>query len=195
MEQDSVLWPAFYKQLSQRITITIMLDIEFTEQEQLALHDERFHHPHPRVQQKMEALWLKSQGVPHHQIARLTSISENTLRTYLNEYLEGGIESLKQVNFRRPQSELAQHRKTIEDYFRQHPPATINQAIAKIEELTGIRRSPTQVRVFLKAIGMRCFRVGVLPAKADPEIQEDFQKKARTPLGRSDRGSACGLLC
>jgi len=28
---------------------------------------ERFNHPHPFVQRKMEALWLKSQGLPHQQ--------------------------------------------------------------------------------------------------------------------------------
>ncbi len=155
-----------------------MVEIQFTEQDQLALHYERFHHPHPRVQQKMEAVWLKSHGLPHHEIARLVAISENTLRTYLQEYLDGGIEMLKQVNFRRPQSEMAQHRETIEDYFRQHPPATINEAIAKIEELTSIRRSPTQVRLFLKALGMRCLKVGVLPAKADPDVQDAYKKKS-----------------
>jgi len=30
--------------------------MQFTEEEKNALHHERFHHPHPRVQQKMEAL-------------------------------------------------------------------------------------------------------------------------------------------
>jgi len=154
-----------------------MIEITFTEQAQLALHHERFHHPHPRVQQKMEAVWLKSQGLAHHEIARLVRISENTLRTYLNEYLDGGLESLKEINFRRPQSELAPHRATIEAYLQQHPPATINEAVAKIEELTSIRRSPTQVRVFLKSMGMRCLRVGVLPAKADPDVHEAFKKK------------------
>ncbi len=155
-----------------------MLEIQFTEQDRLALHYERFHHPHPRVQQKMEAVWLKSQGLPHHEIARLVCISENTLRTYLSEYLDGGVESLKEINFRRPQSDLAAHRATIEAYLQQHPPATINEAVFRIEELTGVRRSPTQVRLFLKSLGMRCLKVGVLPAKADLEIQEDFKKSS-----------------
>lgn len=48
----------------------------------------------------------------------------------------------------------------------------------KIEELTGIKRSPTQVRVFLKKIGMKCRKVGVMPSKADPEIQDAFKKKS-----------------
>jgi transposase len=78
--------------------------MEFTEEEQQALHYERFHHPHPRVQQKMEVVWLKSQGLPPHEMARLSGVCENTARTYLAEYRAGGIERLKQLNFHRPQS-------------------------------------------------------------------------------------------
>jgi len=159
-----------------------MIQIEFTEAEKEALHYERFHHPHPRVQQKMEALWLKSQGLPHHQITTLAGISENTLRSYLQEYVEGGLEQLKKVNFYRPESELMQHQTTVEAYFRENPPATINEAVAEIEELTGIKRSPTQVRLFLNKLGMRCLKVGVIPAKADPDKQEAFKKKIWSPV-------------
>ncbi len=40
-----------------------MTRLHFTEEEQQALHKERFEHPHPRVQQRMEVLWLISQGI------------------------------------------------------------------------------------------------------------------------------------
>jgi len=51
--------------------------------------------PHPRVQLKMEVLWLKSQKIPHQKICQLAGISPNTLLTYLRDYQEGGIEKLK----------------------------------------------------------------------------------------------------
>lgn len=154
-----------------------MLRLQFTDADQQALHYERYHHPHPRVQQRMEALWLKSQGLPHQQIAQLVGISGNTLRAYLQLYQAGGVEGLKQLNFYRPQSTLAEHRETIASHIREHPPQTINEAVAQLEQLTGIKRSPTQVRLFLKQLGVKCLRVGVLPAKADPDAQEEFQKK------------------
>ncbi len=153
-----------------------MITLEFTEAEKHSLHYERFHHPHPRVQKKMEALWLKSQGLPHKEITKLTGISPNTLRSYLRDYQSGGIEKLKEVNFYRPQSELVNHTQTLEAYFRSAPPASINEAIAQIESLTGIKRSPTQVRSFLKSRGMRCLKVGVIPSKADPDVQLDYKK-------------------
>jgi transposase len=155
-----------------------MLQLEFSEADKHALNHERYHHPHPRVQQRMEALWLKSQGLPHHQIATLCAISSNTLRAYLKLYQAGGMEALKQLNFYRPQSRLSEQRETLEAPLRAHPPHTINEAISVIEALTGIRRSPTQVRLFLKHLGLKCLKVGLLPAKGNPQEQEAYQKKS-----------------
>ena len=154
-----------------------MIKIQFTEEAIDELRYQRFNHPHPRVQRKMESLLLKSDGLPHHQITRILCISENTLRQYLREYEEGGIEALKTLHFRKPQSELAEHRQSLEAYFEEHPPATVNEAAARIEEITGIRRGLTQVRKFLDSLGLRPRKIGMIPAKADVEEQERFKKK------------------
>ena len=124
--------------------------LEFTAEILEALNYERFHHPVSLVQRRMEVLWLKSQGLPHEQIALLGHISETTMREYFQLYLEGGIDGLKQVHFYRPESELVQHINSLEAYFRVNPPASIKEAQSEIEALTGIKRSETQVREFLK---------------------------------------------
>ena len=79
-----------------------MIPIDFTPEDIDALHHERFHHPHPRVQEKMEAVYLKSQGLLHKEICRLSRISENTLRSYLRQFQEGGVERLKRLDFAGP---------------------------------------------------------------------------------------------
>ena len=158
-----------------------MLKLKFTEELIEELRYERYHHPHPRVQRKMNVLYLKSQGIPHKEIKRLEQISENTLLGYLREYQEGGIERLKKINFRRQTSELEEHRNTLESYFRENPVASAKEAAARIEELTGIHRSPTQVRKFLKSIGMKVRKVGTIPSKADPDEQEKFKKEQLEP--------------
>lgn len=165
-----------------------MLHVTFTEADKQALHYERYPHPHPRVQQRMEALWLKSQSLPHAQIAHLCAISPTTLRAYLKLYHTGGIEALKQLNFHCPQSLLQVHRESIEAQLRAHPPQTIPEAVTMLDKLTGIKRSPTQVRLFLQRLGLQRRKVGRLPAKGEPEAQETYQKKVGTPLSRSARG-------
>jgi transposase len=84
-----------------------MDQIEFTTDERDTLHDWRFHHPHPRVQRKMEALHLKSQGLAPEAIARLCAISQTTFYRYLHAYRAGGIAKLTEVPGHRRQSQLA----------------------------------------------------------------------------------------
>jgi transposase len=124
----------------------------------------------------MEALWLKSRGLRHREIARLTDISATTLTSDLRTYQDGGIEALKVVGCYRPQSALHAQGDSLAAYFRHHPPATAKEAMAHSERLTGIKRSPDRVRVFLKRLGMDCRKVGTIPAKAGVAQQEAFKK-------------------
>jgi transposase len=164
-----------------------MIRIEFTQEMIDELNYERYHHPHPKVQHKMEVLYLKSQGLAHQDIRRLCNIiSKTTLTSYLKQYLEGGIERLKQLDYQGQPSPLNQHASSIETYFKDHPPQTIAEAQAKIRNITGIHRSPTQVNAFLKRIGMKRRKVGFVPGKSgNPEKlveQETFREEVLEPL-------------
>ena len=55
------------------------------------------------------------------------------------------------------------------------------QAAAKIEELTGIKRSTVQVSKFLQREGLRRMKVGMIPAKADVEKQAEFLENELEP--------------
>jgi transposase len=63
----------------------------------------------------------------------------------------------------------------------QNPPATVAHAAAQIKRLTGIERKPSQVRKFLKQIGMKPRQMAAIPAKADPQVQQDFLKQKLMP--------------
>lgn len=124
--------------------------LEFTPEIRETLNYERYHHPVPLVQRRMEVLWLKSHDLPHALIAQLAGVSENTVRADFELFVAGGVEKLKEVHFYRPESKLALHATSLEEYFRLNPPATIKEAQSEIETLTGIKRSETQVAEFLK---------------------------------------------
>jgi hypothetical protein len=153
-----------------------MLRLSFTEEAIKELDYQRYHHPHPRVQKKMEVVLLKAKGVSNEQIAHCVGICQNTVRSYLREYEQGGIETLKQVRFRQPQSELQGHKTTLEAHFQEHPPTSIAQATHVIEELTGIKRSEVQVGIFLKKMGMKRLKTYAIPAKCAVDEQETFKK-------------------
>lgn len=128
-----------------------MIRLEFSPETVEELLHEKRHHPHPRVRQKMEVLYYKSLGIPHHQICQLSNIrGRATLVRYLREYQEGGLDRLRKLNFHRPESVLSLHRDKIEEAIAKNPPATINEARHRIEETTGIKRSNTAIYRFLK---------------------------------------------
>jgi transposase len=126
------------------------IQFEFTPEILKELYYHRYNHLAPLVQRRMEALWLKAHGLPHGQIAELVGVTENTLREYFALYAQGRVEKLKELNYYRPESQLNAHVISLEAYFREHPPASIKEAQQQVEAITGVQRSETQVREFLK---------------------------------------------
>lgn len=127
---------------------TVGFDLEVLD----AIRHDRYHHPHPRIQQKMEVLWLKSKGFAHEEIAELADVSRRTVQRYLDEYLARGLEGLRRLPWRGPTGRLDAHQAVLEDYFLENPPRSTREAQAVIEQQTGIRRGLTQVRAFLKKV-------------------------------------------
>ena len=113
-------------------------------------------------------------------IRELTEFDVKTIRSHLHTFKNGGIEALKHREPYRPQGKLDEHKQSIEQEFREHPPASIKEACERIFKLTGIRRSDTRVEVFVKRLGMSFRKTGCVPAKADLAAQEEFLKKSET---------------
>lgn len=162
-----------------------MINLEFTPEEIDTLEYERYHYPDPKVQKKIEVLYLKSQELAHQKICKICRISKTTLTTYLQQYQAGGLEQLKKRHYAGQVSELQKHEQTLKQYLEANPPHTSAEAQSVIEELTGLKRSPTQVRAFMKREGMRYRKVGYVPGKvALPEKQaeqEAFREEHLVP--------------
>lgn len=158
-----------------------MIVLEFSEEHLASLAYERFHHPHPRVQLKMEAVLLKAHGLAHQEICEIVGICGNTLRSYLRAFESGGVEALKRFEAGGSTSDLDEHTDDLCEYFAAHPPHTVAEAGEAIYRITGVRRGQTQVREFLRRIGCRRIKVGSLPAKADVDQQEHFKKTSWSP--------------
>jgi transposase len=127
-----------------------MRAFHFSEGVVAAICHDRYHYPHPRVQRKMEVLWLKSQGLTHADIARLADVSPRSVHRYLDEFAQGGLDRVRRLDWRGKTCELDGYRQSLEDYFVEHPPRSAREAQQAIERLTGIRRGLSQVRAFLK---------------------------------------------
>src|SRR6266567_4648301 len=98
-----------------------MREITFSETDVQAIAHERYHHPDPAVQRHMEVLWLKQHGFPHERIALLAGCSRSTVQRTLAEYVQGGLDLLRQVPVQQPSSALDDHRASLEQIFAAHP--------------------------------------------------------------------------
>jgi hypothetical protein len=58
---------------------------------------------------------------------------------------------------------MAGYRDLVCESFEQQPVCTVAEAGERIFQLTGLRRGPTQVRTFLKDLGMKWQRVRAIP--------------------------------
>ena len=155
-----------------------MRTITITADDRRALAHDRYHHPDPRVPRKMEVLWLKSHGLGHDAIAAYADVSRRTVQRYLDEYLEGGLPRLRQSHWHQPQSALAEHQSSLEEYFLKHPVRSAKQAQAIIEQRTGVRRGLSQVRHFLKdRLGLRWRKAGAIPVPPKETVQEHARKQ------------------
>src|SRR6266436_3401394 len=65
--------------------------LSFSQEDLRILAQERYEHPDPRVQKRMEVLWLISQKVTHHEAARLAGVSRATAERYVAIYRSGGV--------------------------------------------------------------------------------------------------------
>jgi len=128
------------------------------------LADLRYHHPHPRVQQRCWLLWFISRGLPLAQASELAGVSRITGWRYGETYREKGLDGLLSEHWEGPESGLTPHTQTLEDSFTEQPPHSVAEAAERIEQLTGVRRGAEQVRQFLrKTLGLRWRRTAAIP--------------------------------
>lgn len=127
-----------------------MRRIQFSEDEVLQLKKERLEHEHPIVRRRMMALYLKALGYRHKHICNELDITHVCLYEYLDLYINEGLDGLRRLGYRGRPNLLEENRDIIIAYLETNPPGTLKEAQARIEEITGIRRSLPQVRAFLK---------------------------------------------
>ncbi len=144
-----------------------------------AITRDRYQHPDPRVQERMEILWLKTKNETHDRIAELANVSRSTVQRTLRIYAASGLDGVRSFGWKGQPSALTPHRVTIEAEFRRHPPHTAHEAARRIEELTGVQRKPSRVRQFLKeGLGMKCLKVAPIPVPPKKTVEEHTRTQA-----------------
>jgi len=139
------------------------LRVQLSEEEQRVVNEERSSHPNPRIREKMLVIWLLHNGLTRQDAAKIVGVSRATVQRYVAAFREGGLDGLRQSSVNRPASEMAAYRELIRESFEKQPVRTVAEACERIFQLTGLRRGPSQVRKFLKDMGLKFLRVRSIP--------------------------------
>ncbi len=127
-----------------------MIRIDISPEDLAIINRERFYHPQPHIMIRMHVLALHAKGENATRIAELLGLNRKTAQSCLHSYEKHGLDGIYRYEKHVPTSELEGFSKLIEDELAKNPPKSLNEANANIEKLTGIKRSLTQVRKFLK---------------------------------------------
>jgi transposase len=152
--------------------------VRLTEEEQRIVNEERCCHPNLRIREKMLVLWLLHTGLTREQAAQVVGVGRATVQRYVAAFQQGGLDGLRQWNHHRPMSEMAAFRDVIRESFEKQPATTIAEAGERIFELTGLRRGPSQVRKFLKDLGLKFYRVRAIPVPPKKPLAEHVEAQA-----------------
>jgi transposase len=144
-----------------------------------AVARDRYCHPDPRVQERMEILWLKTRKKTHDEISELANVSRSTVQRTLRIYSQKGLEGIRTFGWQGQPSALTPYRATLAKEFQERPPHTAHEAARRIEELTGVQRKASRVRKFLKeTLGMKCLKVAPIPVPPKKTVEEHAQTQA-----------------
>jgi len=159
------------------------------------LNYERFHYPCPIVQKRLTAVYIAAtMEFSSSLIGLMSGLHRHSVDSWLKVYVKEGIEAIYKVHYGTNQSELENHAESILQSFTQKPPMTAREAKSRIKDLTGISRSPTQVRAFMKKHDLRYIKMGHIPAKADVEQQKQWVKTTMEPAIEEAKKGECQLL-
>jgi transposase len=139
------------------------LRVLLSEAEQAIVKEESECHPNPHVRQRMRVLWLLHCQVTRQKAAVIVGVGRATVQRWVAAYRDGGLGALRRWEVHGPESELAGYREQIVELFTQQPARTVAEAAERIYRKTGVRRQPTQVRKFLKDLGLKWQRVRAIP--------------------------------
>jgi transposase len=172
-----------------------MLRLNLSDAEIQRLNYERYYYPCPLVQKRIQAVYMKAiTELSNTKIGALIGLHRHLVRHWTEVYQIKGFEALCQYNYGTNKSDMDNYSQDILKSFTERPPMTAREAKSRIEELTGISRSPSQVRAFMKRHNMRYVKTGHIPAKADTEKQKQWVKTTFEPAIKEAENGECHLL-
>lgn len=160
-----------------------MLTLTISKTDIERLKYERYSNPCMLIQKRLHVLYMKAETeLSNELIGLIAGVHRDTVTDYIRMYNTGGLKKVYHSGYGTNKSKLENYTEILLSHFENTPPHTIAEAVAKIKDLTGIQRSPTQVCAWMKRHDMKYRKTGQIPAKADKEVQKKYVAETLEPL-------------
>ena len=135
------------------------------------------------------SILMLGEGIDVETTSRVVGVSERQIRNHRKAYESEGTAALTKNTRYKPVSEMNKYKEEIREDLTSNPVATASEACERIEMLTGIKRSPTQVRRFMQQLGLKPLKAAGIPAQADPVAQAEFlEAKLKPRIKEAEKG-------
>ena len=127
-----------------------------------------------RSKKRLLAIRMSVLNVPYSNIAKILNISADSVTNYIKTYKNGGLAEILENRYYRPTSAVEPFLEEIKKSLDSDPVSTAKEAISRIEKISGVLLSESQVRRTLKKLGFQYRKTASIPGKADTQLQFDF---------------------
>jgi transposase len=173
----------------------MLTNFELSSEELEKLNTERYHYPCPLVQKRLHCLYLKaSSGVSNEKIGILMDAHRNSISEWVHIYQQGGYKAIVHVGYGTNQSILENQAPSITELFTTRPPRSLGEAVLQVKELTGIERSTSCLRSFMKRHKFRFLQTGHIPAKVNTTQQQEWVDTTLKPVIKAAQNGEVTLL-
>ena len=154
-------------------------------------------YPDLMVQKRINSVYLKAvSNLSNELVGSFAGLHYNTVAHWIRVYKQSGYEGLLTNNYGTNKSEMAAHSESILTAFEKYPPMSCQEAMLRIEEMTGIKRSEQQVRVFMRSHKLKFLKCGHIPSKANNEAQHKWVDTELKPaIEAAQEGKIHLLFC
>lgn len=154
----------------------------------------RTKHSNKKIRDRLHVLWLTQQFEDAKYISFLSDVSPRQVFNIIKIYKETGMDGILTIQHNKQESKLMGFSDLIKEEFEFRPPSSMKEARDRILKLTGIKRSISQISVFLKSLGMKYLKPSLIPmGSKETDVnekikkQEEFLKKQLKPAIEADK--------
>src|SRR3989344_4214227 len=149
-----------------------------TAQEVVILREAHYDSRFRKRADRIKAILFLNQGFSFEQTAKLLMLDEGTIRRYLKEFKQGGVDLLVEDNYSGSESFLTtveQQQLTL--YLKATTYHTVKQVVVFVEGKYGKKYSVEGMTHLLHKLGFVYKKTKIIPGKLDPLKQEAFKEE------------------